>query len=187
MGQEDGGATGCKCQPSFYEIENSDAVEGSARADEQPFLCVQCPAGADCTKVGTKLSSVLPLEGFMPEVSGANTTFIGCPIPSQCKHGGGCAFSEAYEGNLCTECAEGYGRTGEWECSKCPDPALNRLYVASSAFVITMLVAIMVLSTMRAASKPKALHSILMKILMSSVQFNSLALCRNQAPLQAIV
>eukprot|EP00474_Spongospora_subterranea_P008032 CRZ08490.1 hypothetical protein [Spongospora subterranea] len=83
---------------------------------------------------------------------------------------------DVYEGNLCSSCRGGYGRVGQYECSKCPGMAQNMLLLSIALLCIIVFIAFTVVSTMKASSQPKAVHSIIIKIVMSSIQLNALAL-----------
>ncbi len=103
--------------------------------------------------------------------------FIAC-LNDAC-YGAGC--SEGYEGNLCTQCAEGYGRTTIFECRKCPPVAQN---ISLGVGVILAMILICGFLSYRTILAGEAVNSsneykppfpVLMKITMTGLQVMSIA------------
>jgi predicted outer membrane repeat protein len=164
-------ATECLCQIGYYEVSSSSSVS-----------CDTCPTGADCTVIGTEKSSVLPLEGYWPALNSLNSEFLTC-LNDAClgsSPAGGRSLSspictEGYTGHLCSECDVGFGRTGEYDCTACPSQSVNRARLAGAAIAIVVVCAGFIYSTIKSALQKKGLHAILLKILLSCLQFNSIA------------
>jgi len=160
--------TKCLCNAGYLAVPGDTVVE----------QCVACPGGADCTEPGTSVANVLPLPGFWPALNAQNRKFVKC-INSACLGTSastlGQLCSEGYTGNLCTECAPGFGRTGEHDCSKCPDPDANRARVAGVGLGIMVLCSLFTYSTIKAALEAQKSHSVLLKITLSCFQFNAIA------------
>eukprot|EP00466_Bigelowiella_natans_P021098 jgi/Bigna1/81959/fgenesh1_pg.86_\ len=171
-----------------------------------PETCYDCPPGALCSEDGNVDVNVTNKQGFWRDIWDSNVRFVKCPVPAACSEGGydirnrnGVSNSnsssssssgdaqkcqEGYEGNLCTECAEGYGRLNEFECQKCPSsPLLNYLRIFG-AFVLIVLVSLVLTSMNITASEDALFHerptaasrrSKLTKIFLSAMQFVAIA------------
>jgi hypothetical protein len=90
-----------------------------------------CPNAAACTG-GDKRTTAL--VAYQKAIAVGNTTLnISLYNSMQC--------SEGYSGNLCGACLEGYGRSTNNECVKCPDRLLNTLYyILSTCITIVMII-----------------------------------------------
>lgn len=183
--------TWCQCGVGWYEIPNPQAlvfynttnpavVSRLTGVDATPFKvngqyrlpsCVKCPDGANCMAQGVRIGAVYAKAGYWPEVQGTNTKFIKC-MSANCV-GGANVCANNYTGHLCTECPEGLGRQGTFECSKCPDPTMNQLRMIGGIFLEIGLNTFLIWSTVTSDKSPT--HSVLIKILTSCMQFNSLA------------
>ncbi|KMS94015.1 hypothetical protein BVRB_025650, partial [Beta vulgaris subsp. vulgaris] len=129
--------TACYCKKNFIQDENEDY-------------------GGNCdTVAGTTFATVLPKDTYQAEVSGYNRSFIKCLNADQCVYGYqfGTCKNPVFTGHLCTTCASGYGRNGEFGCSQCPSPAANRLYLTAAVFVGVILISFMVVSAMQASAQ----------------------------------
>jgi hypothetical protein len=189
----------CVCQSGYYQIprftatgpllsigqpNNSSTVTAQHADDDLVFNpesnafefaweCRACPQGADCTEADTHIDTVVPLSGFYPEVGGSNESFLECLSPA-CV-GGERLCATGYGGPLCTVCDPGYTRSGRLGCKKCPDPSVNRLRTVGGVIGGMVLVCVIVLSTLSGSPDNKPRHSVAIKVLVASCQFNSLA------------
>lgn len=77
-------------------------------------------------------------------------------------------------GALCTECAEGRGRSGDFECVKCNTRLWNLLGIAGGAMAVLVFLAGVVGMTYRSALQKKAIYSVLLKVFLSGLQFNAI-------------
>jgi hypothetical protein len=107
IGEYDSGwPSACLCCPVFtYSFESNVTV------------CQQCPANADCSA-----DIVSPVEGYWHS-SPRSLQIHRCPIVGVCQHGGVCV--SGYTGNLCGQCADGYGTTAPLRCGQCMSPRLQ--------------------------------------------------------------
>ena len=78
-----------------------------------------------------------------------------------------------YSGILCTKCIPGYGRKGDFGCSECPDPAINRLRVFGALAILFILTCILVSTAIKQSKKET--QAILMRIIVNSIQLNAMA------------
>jgi len=77
-------------------------------------------------------------------------------------------------GNLCTECQRPeWGRVARFDCERCPSPTTNRLRLFLSVLVLFLVVSGTTYVTLK--SNKRSRTSIILKILLSYVQLNSLA------------
>jgi hypothetical protein len=78
---------------------------------------------------------------------------------------------------LCGVCQEGYGRSGRFNCKSCPNSTLNQAYLAIGLLVMLVVIFLLTRMTVNNAQsgEPRTVNSILLKILLSAVQLNSLA------------
>jgi len=120
------------------------------------LTCHPCPAGGDCSSLGTTASGVIALPGYWaPSVPGPRLRFFRCLRPSSCLGGAfakdaitnlsfvsRCAEKQGYTPNstLCAVCLPEFVRAAETKCLKCADHFM--LYIsaillalASSGFV----------------------------------------------------
>eukprot|EP00741_Cyanophora_paradoxa_P020771 tig00021312_g20050.t1 len=160
------------CPTGTYSlVETGDATQ-----------CLPCVSGGFC--FGGDL--VRPAEGHWQ--SDRNETFMVKCINGQCLAPSTTVVNaaalarnytrctEGYTGPVCTVCAPGYGRTGDYNCVKCPDPATNRGLGALIAFIIAVVAGLMVWSTLRSAGRIKLSEtSVVIKILLDYLQIVTLA------------
>ena len=52
--------------------------------------------------------------------------------------------SPGYEGNLCSGCSSGYGRTGTAACSACPNAIVNAIYYILASLINIIMIIITV-------------------------------------------
>jgi hypothetical protein len=162
-------ATDCDCIETYYK-------DYSEVPDSLPYVCRPCPQGADCLVAGVQVTNIPIQSGWWPAISGIS--FIRC-INEACQGGSGShpSCADGYTGNLCSQCVRpGYGRTGKFDCSACPEPNLNRLRLFGLCLLLVVIVVVVTRITMVSARKRASKSSILLKIFLSNLQFNSLAL-----------
>ena len=75
---------------------------------------------------------------------------------------------------MCQPCDQGYARSGTNKCLKCLDKGVNAVRLMMSGILLLIVIAIMVRSSMLAAYKPKAQHSIYLKIFANYLQLVTL-------------
>lgn len=104
-------STSCLCESLFYaipvtELALLESVDAGARQlyEEQlvfgagvfnpymrlGFVCAKCPAGAACSRPGTRLDTVTAAPGFFKGNDGTGTNFLPC-LNEACADAGGCA------------------------------------------------------------------------------------------------
>lgn len=90
---------------------------------------------------------------------------IGSDPPPYINYQGNC--EKGYTGNKCQGCDEGYSRSSKNVCGECPSKELNSLRIAGIFVLAVIMIIIMVKTSMDSAYKPKALHSVYIKIFMN--------------------
>jgi hypothetical protein len=136
--------------------------------------CSTCPTGGNCLSAGATAGALIAKTGYYRATdSPYDPVFYACLSDSACIDG---ACATGYRGALCGVCQEGYGRSGRFDCKKCPDAALNRLYLALGIIAMILVIAMLTRMTLiSTANNSPRTNSILLKILLSAVQLNSLA------------
>jgi hypothetical protein len=133
--------------------------------------CTDCPSGAKC--LGGSL--ILPDEGYW-RPNKVTDSFFACPNSGACLGSphimpsltGVCR--EGYRGNKCQACDNGYSRTTENECGKCPDDVSNAFRLIGLIGVLVLICGVLVWSSINTAYEPAALHSIYLKIFANYLQ-----------------
>ena len=155
--------TSCTCSPNT-------ALKSS---DENEIECVECPVGADCRSGAVSLETLTALPGNWRSSSG---DFYSCPFPGACIGGEEVCLSPYFEGIACSECSRGYGREGKFECSSCPEGGANEMRIIAGFVGVMLIISIMTWNTLRTALKAAGMSSVAIKIFVSAIQFNSLAM-----------
>lgn len=136
--------------------------------------CQNCPQHATC--IGR--TGVLPESGYWrPELLQA--AVVECPRAASCLGGdpwnngtlnyqGYCA--EGYKGTLCQSCDNGFSRAGENQCARCPSRDINIIRIVFVTIGVVLFNAYLVYGALASAIKPKAVHSIYLKILVNYFQ-----------------
>jgi hypothetical protein len=107
VGEFDGGVgSACLCCQAFTYSFDPDVT-----------VCQQCPANAQC-----RADVVRPVVGYWHS-SPMSLQMHKCPISGSCKELGEC--SAGHMGNLCGQCAQGYGITTPLRCRMCMAPRLQ--------------------------------------------------------------
>ena len=107
--------------------------------------------------------------------------FIDCLHPPACRgydkvkftdNTGNC--SQGYTGKLWADCQVNFSRSGSYQCSKCPNTAINiiRLLLIAIGYIIWLV--IMVKSTLSGALNKKDIQSVYIKILVNHLQLISI-------------
>jgi len=167
-----------KCVPGETETAYScDTCSIGTYSFDPSTPCQICLSNAKCWGNLT----VTPNAGYWRS-SQFSPVIRACPKAATCQGGevegqplnltGYCL--EGYESNLCQTCKLHYSRTGKNTCSKCPDSELNAVRLLFIAIALVLVLAIMVWSTLRASTRPKAEYSILIKIMTNYLQLVTL-------------
>ena len=138
------------------------------KAPTSPTECKICPQEKAICNGG---SNIGPKPGYWRK-NNETDTFIECFTPDNClgmqvpdnNPVGDC--KEGYYGALCTACMPGYSRSGDYNCSKCPNPVPNLVRIVGVMIVLIIVVSFMVRSTLNSATK-KNTHSVYIKIIMN--------------------
>jgi len=133
--------------------------------------CKRCPSGAIC--YGGSL--MVPESGYW-RPSKDTDKFFACPNSGTCLGSpnvspsltGECSYG--FRGNKCQACDNGFSRTGENQCGKCPDQVTNGLRILGVCLLLAIINGIMVRSSLKNAYQPKELHSIYIKIFCNYLQ-----------------
>jgi predicted outer membrane repeat protein len=151
-----------KCGYDTYSLNSTQA-------------CTSCPSGAIC--YGAAL--MVPQSGYWRS-NKYTDLFFACPNSAACLGSpyitpsltGIC--SNAFRGNRCQACDNGFSRTGKNLCEKCPDQVTNGLRLLGICILMALIIGIMVRSSLANAYQPKHLHSIYIKIFTNYLQLITL-------------
>jgi len=138
---------------------------------EPTQLCTNCPEGAEC--FGGSL--MVPKKGYW-RPSKTTDKFFECPNSGSCLGSPHVTLSltgeciEGYRGNKCQACDNGYSRTNENQCGKCPNKTDNAFRISGIILAVLIACAIIVRSSLKTAYEPKQLHSIYIKIFANYLQ-----------------
>lgn len=138
----------------------------------EPGSCTECPSDRALCLGGTNIG---PQPGYWRS-SNTSSNFIQCLLPEAClgmtapdyNPTGECA--EGYQGILCTDCQPGYSRTGDYECSLCPNRIWNVVRLGLIFLVVVALIVFLIRSTLTGAHDKRNVTSIYTKILMNHIQ-----------------
>ncbi|GAB5362362.1 hypothetical protein AAMO2058_000790400 [Amorphochlora amoebiformis] len=175
--------TECACDRSFY-YEMEDIVRN-------PVECFACSGQMICDKPDLFVDNVMPASGFWYDVWKGGLSFIECPRMDSCIGGSrdtsrACDRANGYEGVLCTECRDGYGRGGdEFTCVECQGLSITLLQIIG-IFLCIVLVGIVVtyvnvLAVERIAESEDHRQesnedaAVIVKILINFLQVNAIA------------
>ena len=153
---------------------------GESRANDECMLCevgkywvgpsvpcADCPSEANCAG-GDR---VFPKKGYW-RYNESSPKFWKCPNPESCIDKGSTVgdCEEGYEGNMCQTCALDYHRSGKVWCQRCPSLASSVASTIGFILAVVLFSTIIVFASIKSASKPKALHSVYLKMLMNYLQ-----------------
>ncbi len=144
-------------------------------------MLVKANSTTDCKECQNVVSyclggaNIYPREGYWRSANDTDN-FIECLNPLACLGGispvynltGNCA--EGYSGVLCSDCSIGYSRTGNYECTICPDQTMNILRLVGLAFIAIFGIAFIVKSTLASATEKKNYLSVYIRILLNHMQ-----------------
>jgi hypothetical protein len=130
---------------------------------------VACPANFDCG--GKNESTIRPQVGYF--ASNGKTKAYRCPNADACLENG---CKAGYAGPLCAECAPGLTRDKNFECAPCPpNDELAGIFIGGVCLA-ALAVGVLFYTNKKSATKEAANHSVMLKIFLGSLQFNSLLL-----------
>eukprot|EP00347_Sterkiella_histriomuscorum_P001991 403369895 len=139
---------------------------------KSPGNCVTCPTTKAVCYGG---SNIGPKPGYWRK-NNYTSTFIKCLYTEACLgmvapdyNPIGSCF-DGYQGILCADCQVGYSRTGDYECSICPEESVNIVRISGIILLAIILVVFMIKSTLAGAKDQNNVTSIYTKILMNHIQ-----------------
>jgi hypothetical protein len=147
------------------------------KAQTSPGQCEACPTEYAICYHGIYVG---PKKGYWRK-DNQTENFLQClnedaclPISPNNNYSAVGECASGYQGILCADCIDGYSRTGEYMCSKCPDPFWNVVRIVATLFFAIFLIVMMIKSTMAGAVEKKNVTSIYMKIMMNHMQLITL-------------
>ena len=84
-----------------------------------------------------------------------------------------------YQDKLCSVCAPGYSRSGEFACEKCPPLALNIFFIIWGIVGLLTIIVILVVSTLYSDAKRRFKFNVLFRVFMNHVQLMVLTISFN--------
>ncbi|CDW71929.1 UNKNOWN [Stylonychia lemnae] len=131
---EEGQCIKCPNQQSFSLVKMTS-----------PGQCESCPSDKALCYGG---SNVGPRPGFW-RTTNSSSLFIQCLYEPAClgmvepenNPIGSC--QKGYQGVLCADCLVGYSRTGDFQCSKCPEKTIN--IIRLTFIIIALIVAVVII------------------------------------------
>eukprot|EP00347_Sterkiella_histriomuscorum_P024040 403332515 len=137
-----------------------------------PGSCLTCPTSVALCLGGSHIG---PRPGYWRK-SNTTQTFIEClntnaclgMIPPEFNEQGSCL--RGYSGILCSTCQIDFSRTGNYECSLCPEEEQNILRLVGVTVFAVVIVIALIRSTLNGALVKKNITSIFQKILMNHIQ-----------------
>ncbi|CDW82469.1 UNKNOWN [Stylonychia lemnae] len=138
----------------------------------QPGSCEVCPTEkAKCIE-GAQIG---PLPGYWRR-NNESKIFTQClyefaclgMIPPKNILVGEC--QQGYQGILCADCEYGFSRNNDYQCSLCPESALNVLRLLAIVSAVAILIVFMIRSTLNGAMEINNVTSIYLKILLNHFQ-----------------
>eukprot|EP00347_Sterkiella_histriomuscorum_P008156 403346168 len=139
---------------------------------DSPGQCQSCPTSQALCNGG---NNVGPQPGYWRK-SNKTYVFVKCfnenaclgMIPPENNPQGSCR--ESYFGILCSDCETGYSRTGNFECSPCPDKTQNVLRIIAIIIAMIAVIVFLIRSTLNGAAETKNVTSVFQKILLNHIQ-----------------
>eukprot|EP00347_Sterkiella_histriomuscorum_P006984 403350694 len=144
----------------------------SLEKQTSPGSCNACPTQKASCLGGSK---IYPKSGYWRK-SNETATIIRCLYPEACLGTqddtqtplGECLHG--YQGILCSDCQEGFSRSGENKCSKCPEKAINIVRIIFIILGVIALIIFLVRSTLNSAQNKHNITNIYSKILLNHFQ-----------------
>jgi len=143
---------------------------------EAPTENTNCKKCEEDYSVCQEKNIVYPKDGYW-RASNSSEDWISCPRTSSCLKGdqnnlqGIC--NVGYHGIVCGVCDEGYSKTGDFECGKCPEMKSNVIKIVFIGIFVVLVVVALVFSTFSSAGKAKSGYSVYIKIMTSHFQIIS--------------
>eukprot|EP01084_Bolivina_argentea_P093560 168260_1 len=132
----------CQCNIGYYMDDYSSNLTN----------CIKCPAGADCSSVGTRLSLIGTEQGYWRN-SLDSINFEECPFPHRCEGGYYSQCKHPHSGYTCSDCNNTqYIRLGN-SCWKCPESRAEIGVYIMLTCVITLIVFALILFGVNATAK----------------------------------
>eukprot|EP00347_Sterkiella_histriomuscorum_P001801 403370625 len=162
LGEQFNVAGKCQVCVNSYSLEKQTS----------PGSCNACPTQKATCLGGSK---IYPQQGYWRK-SNQTATIIRCLYPEACLGTqddtqtplGECF--EGYQGILCSDCQEGFSRSGENRCQKCPAKALNIVRIIFIIIGVIALIIFLVRSTLNSAHNKHNITNIYSKILLNHFQ-----------------
>merc|ERR1711971_326681 len=152
---------------------------------QSAVACKACSEGMVCDQQGLNWTQIVPKAGYMPMINTEpeSLQMMTC-INNECIGGengnepneDGYYCTDYHTGVLCTDCEDGYGKTGGHICEVCPPPAVNAVRSVGLMLMVMLIIVLFIRATIKSALKAKSDLSTIGKIGFSFIQFNSLAL-----------
>jgi hypothetical protein len=133
--------------------------------------CTNCPSGAKC--LGGSL--ILPDSGYWRPSKYTDSVFA-CPNSAACLGSSHIKPSltgechKGYRGNKCQACDNGYSRTAEDVCGKCPDEVSSAFRLIGMLTILALICGGLVWSSLHTAYESAAVSSIYLKIFVNYLQ-----------------
>jgi hypothetical protein len=166
----------CELGEAFLDSGECEACEAGVgyllTAAAVETSCIPCPV-AYATCIGG--SSIVPKAGYW-RPSNVTDVFYECNNVDAClgyidttsSLQGDCL--EGYDGILCGKCKIGYTHVGDYECGQCPDEVLNTIRVILFFVLVTFIVGILVVFTIRGANNKRNILGVYNRVLVNHMQ-----------------
>ena len=161
------------CVIGESEVKTTCVVCDSGKYSLDPKgNCNSCPSAATCYGNYT----MVPNPGYWRS-NYLTDVFWACPYSAACigspdgyplSYTGYCATG--YTGNKCQSCEGGYSRSGTNKCGSCPSLAVNSARLFGIMLAVVVVIVVMVKTSLNSVYRPKAIHSIYIKIFMNYLQ-----------------
>jgi len=142
----------CKlCEPGTYSLEYNST------------FCNDCKTGMNCFG-----GSNITLDKNYWRPSNMSDELFDCPIDDICLAEEEC--EEGYKGRLCAECDADYFRLGRFYCMPCGDTGVGVVKGVFTMLGLFAVMAFMIWSSLRGATKGKSISSVLIRIMINFSQ-----------------
>eukprot|EP00462_Mataza_sp_D1_P027838 CAMPEP_0175179098 /NCGR_PEP_ID=MMETSP0087-20121206/35321_1 /TAXON_ID=136419 /ORGANISM="Unknown Unknown, Strain D1" /LENGTH=669 /DNA_ID=CAMNT_0016471285 /DNA_START=268 /DNA_END=2276 /DNA_ORIENTATION=+ len=144
-------------------------------------MCIQCDQieGGDCSE-GKLVAKKGYRRAVAPGSSVIVTEFVKCGQEGVCLQDGKCA--DGYTGQLCSQCTVNAsngnrqtGRIGTYGCAECGSSATVAVSIVGVVVLLLLVAVLFVMRTVRTAMDEDNTLSLTTKIILSTMQFNSVA------------
>jgi hypothetical protein len=166
----------CELGEAFLDSGECEACESGVgyllAAATEETSCIPCPV-AYATCIGG--SSIVPKAGYW-RASNITDVFYECSNLDAClgyvdtasNLQGDCL--EGYEGILCGKCKPGFNHVGDYECGKCPDEVFNTIRIVLFFVLVTLIVCVLVVFTIRGANNKRNILGVYNRVLVNHMQ-----------------